>query len=309
MEEEDIEEIVFAMDSPYVLRNFEGYARSYYAVCAAITVSLNGLLLLSLAARRIPGNSAKFTGVLIFSLALCDILYEIGTTVLLLRLDFCGLANNCKMLYFVYLALNLCTVFHIAVKLLKEALSGFGRGPNTSLTSSVAGSTAAWLFAFGLAYMDIKTQSGLLDGSAMVFLDRFKVFGYLLFAVVSCSGVLMTLLALTTQKSKEVSRTENAESGTREVACTGPYQENLVFSCLFMAMFVGWCAWMILGVDDRIIKTVEVMKGFEVIRVAARIMNLLTMLCCFSQHKTGVGQIVLPKSQMISVHDLVARTL
>ena len=58
--------------------------------------------------------------------------------------------------------------------------------------------------------------------------------------------------------------------------------DGVVFSCSFMAIFAGWCAWVLIGVDTRIMKTVEVMKSFEVTRLAARIINPLTIWPVFA---------------------------
>jgi hypothetical protein len=283
---EDIDD--FAMAFPDVLGNFQHYSRSYYIVCAAVTVFVDFIVVFLLAARKFPRNGLKSNHVMLLNLVLCDILYEASTTTLFLQSNSCEVVENCKMLYFIYLALNLCTVFHIMVEIMQKTILDFGRASHdASLTSRVYWSVVSWVGAFALAYVDFKNESGLMNASAMAFLGRFKGFGYLLFAVILCSGILVILLTVAIAKPHiKTSPFENShapETSRREIGfAVNRGHDDLIFSCIFMAIFVGWCAWVVLGVDSRIMKTVEVMKSFEAIRLAGRILNPLTILYSFS---------------------------
>ena len=143
---------------------------------------------------------------------------------------------------------------------------------------------SSWLAAFIIAYIDFK-NGGLMDGNAMTFLGRFKAFGYMLFAIIFISGVLVLLLTIAFAVPRK--KFQLPETTRRElVFVVSPFpQDDLVFSCSLTAIFVGWCAWVIIGVDTRIMRSVEVMKSFEVIRLAARIINPLTIWDSFSHGK------------------------
>ena len=119
----------------------------------------------------------------------------------------------------------------------------------------------------------------------MAFLGRFKAFGYMLFAIVFISGVLVLLLIIAFAVPRK--KLQLPETTRRElVFVVSPFpQDDLVFSCSLMAIFVAWCAWVIIGVDTRITRSVEVMKSFEVIRLAARIINPLIIWDSFSHGK------------------------
>ena len=111
----------------------------------------------------------------------------------------------------------------------------------------------------------------------MAFLGRFKAFGYMLFAIIFISGVLVLLLTIAFAVPRE--KFQLPETTGRELVfvVSGTPLDDVVFSCSFMAIYVGWFAWVVIGVDTRIMKTVEVMKSFEVTRLAARIINPLTI--------------------------------
>ena len=276
------------MAYPDVLSKFQRYSRSYYIICAAVTILFNVLVVFLLAARKFPRNGVKFNGIMLLSLSICDILYEGATTSLFLQSDSCEVAEKCKILYFVYLVLNLCTVFHIMLEIVQKTMLDVGRGYHATLTSRVYWSVSLWVMAFAMAYIDLKSEIGLMDGSAMAFLGQFKAFGYLIFAVISFSGLLVFLLTVAFakphSKSFSVKKIEPAITIREEMtAIATSYQDDLLFSCIFMAVFVAWCAWLVVGVDSRMLKTIEVMKTFEVTRLTARIMNPLTILYSFTQ--------------------------
>ena len=274
-----------AMSFPNVLGNFQHYSRSYYFVFASITVFADFLVLFLLTAKKIPRDGLKLNHVMLLNLALCDIVYEILTTaVMFWPSNFYESAENCKKLYFIYLALNLSTVFNIVVESLKKSLSDFDQHSHRSFGPRVYWSISSWLVAFIIAYIDFK-NGGLMDGKAMAFLGRFKAFGYMLFAVIFIAGVLVLLLTIAFAVPRE--KFQLPERRERELALvvSATPQDDVVFYSSFIAILVGWCAWVVIGVDTRIMKTVEVMKGFEVIRLAARIINLLTILHSFSHGK------------------------
>ena len=264
-----------------VLGNFEGYSQSFHTVCATLIITVDFLTILLLVAQKFPQHSLEFNRVLLFSLALCDIIYEIATMVLLS--DSCEDSGNCDTLYFVYFALNLCTVFHIIVELFHKSVFYFAG--NSSFASRVLCSVSCWVASFTIFYIDFENGIGLMDGSAMVFLARFKAFGYLLFWVIVTFEIVVLLSTIASAKSRsekspfELSETYNSRESI--LTSSSPRQDDLLLSCIFMAVFIGWCSWVIFGVDSRIMKTVEVMKSFEVARLTARIFNLLTILYLF----------------------------
>ena len=269
------------MAFPGVLDNFQCYSQSYHTICASLTIAVDLLTILLLVAQKFPRPSLEFNGVFLFSLALCDIIYEIATMVL--PSDSCEVTGNCDTLYFVYFALNLCTIFHIMVELLQKSVFCFAG--DSSFASRLLWSASSWMASFTIGYIDSENGTGLMDGSAMVFLARFKAFGYLLFWVIVTSGIVVLLLTSTFAKSRsekspfELSEMSNSRDGI--FTSSPPGQDDLLFSCIFMAVFIGWCSWVIFGVDSRIMKTVEIMKSFEMARLAARILNPLTMLYSF----------------------------
>ena len=274
----DIEDIYSEMAFADVLSNFEGYSQSFHTVCASLTITVDFLTILILVAQKFPRHSLEFNHVFLFSLALCDIIYEIATMVL--PSDSCEVTGNCDTLYFVYFALNLCTVFHIIVELFHKSV--FYPAGYSSFASRLLCSASSWMASFIIAYIDFENGIGLIDGSAMVFLARFKAFGYLLFWVIVTSGIVVLVLSSIFAKSRsEESPFELSEiCNSQESIFTRspPRQDDLLFSCIFMAVFIGWCSWVIFGVDNWIMRTVEVMKSFEVARLTARILNPLIML-------------------------------
>lgn len=281
-----MQDVEFAMEFPDVLGNFEQYSRSYCSACAAVTILIDSVVLLQLVARKFPRHGTKFNSVIVFSLVTCDLIYEIATTSLLLQSNSCEAAKNCKTLHFIYMTFNLSTVFHIILAILEKMMVDFGWGSHPCFASSVLCSVIAWVSACGLACVDLKNENGLIDKGMMEFLVRFKAFGYLLFVVVLCSAILVFLLTVCVEKPDTKAPSEfqlplaiqkEIRSGSRVLQ-----EDDIVYSCMFMATFVGWCAWVILGVDSRIMKTVEVMKSFEVTRLGARIMNPLTFLYSLS---------------------------
>ena len=279
-----MEGVDFTMTLPEVLGNFQHYSRSYYVVFASITVFTDFLVVFLLTAKKIPRDGLKLNHVMLLNLALCDIVYEILTTaVMFWPSNFYESAENCDKLYFIYLALNLSTVFNIVVESIKKSLSDFDQHSHI-FGSRAYWSILSWLAAFIIAYIDFK-NGGLMDGNAMVFLGRFKAFGYMLFAVIFISGVLVPLLTIAFAVPRE--KFQLPETRERELAFVVPAtpQDDVVFSCSFIAILAGWCAWVVIGVDTRIMKTVEVMKSFEVTRLAARIINPLTILHSFSHGK------------------------
>ena len=290
-----MKDIDFAMAFPDVLGNFRNYSHSFYVVFASVTVLADFLIVFLLAAKKIPRNGLKLNEVMLLSLALGDIAYEIVTTVVMLSpSSFCDAAENCKPLSFVYFALNLSTVFNIVVEAVKTSLLDFGQHSHTDFSSRVYCCLSSWVAAFIIAYIDFK-NGGLMDGNAMAFLGRFKAFGYILFAVIFISAVVVHLLtiasviphATTMHSCEKLPDTTRRELGFVVSSATPQSDhDDLVFSCSFMAIFVGWCAWVVVGVDSRIMKTVEVMKSFEVTRLAARIISPLTIWHSFTHGKT-----------------------
>ena len=281
-----MEGVDFTMAFPDVLGNFRHYSRSYYVVFASITVFLDFLVVFLLTAKKIPPDGLKLNRVMLLNLALCNTVYEIVTTAAMFwPSNYCESAENCNKLSFIYLALNLSTLFNIVVEFLKKNLFDLGPHSNASFSSRVYWSISLWLAAFIIAYIDFK-NGGLMDGNAMAFLGRFKAFGYMLFAIIFISGVLVLLLTIAFAVPREKFQLPETTTG-RELAFVVPAtpQDDVVFSCSFIAIFVGWFAWVIIGVDTRIMKTVEVMKSFEVTRLAARIINPLTIWHSFSHGK------------------------
>ena len=271
------------MDFADVLGNFEGYSQSFHTLCATLTITVDFLTILLLVAQKFPQQSLEFNHVLLFSLALCDIIYEIVTMVL--PSDSCEGTGNCKTLYFVYFALNLCTVFHIIVELFHKSV--FYSAGNSSFASRVLCSVSCWVASFTVTYFDFENGNGLMDGSAMVFLARFKAFGYLLFWVIVTSGILVLVLSIIfdktrSQKYPNFELPETCNSPESLFTSSPTREDDLLLSCIFMAVFIGWCSWVIFGVDNWIMKTLEVMKSFELARLAARIPNPLIMLFRFS---------------------------
>ena len=237
-----MEGIDFAMALPEVLDNFQHYSRSYYVVFASITVFADFLVVFLLTAKKIPRDGLKLNHVMLLNLALCDIVYEILTTaVMFWPSNFYESAENCKKLYFIYLALNLSTVFNIVVESLKKSLSDFDQQSHRSFSPRVYWSISSWLAAFIIAYIDFK-NGGLMDGKAMAFLGRFKAFGYMLFAVIFIAGVLVLLLTIAFAVPRE--KFQLPERRERELAfvVSGTPQDDVVFSCSFIAIFAGWCA-------------------------------------------------------------------
>ena len=284
--------IDFAMALPEILDNFQHYSRSYYVVFASITVFADFLVVFLLTAKKIPRDGLKLNHVMLLNLALCDIVYEILTTaVMFWPSNFYESAENCKKLYFIYLALNLSTVFNIVVESLEKSLSDFDQHSHShrSFGSRVYWSISSWLVAFIIAYIDFKC-GGLMDGNAIAFLGRFKAFGYMLFAIIFISAVLVLLLTIAFAIPGKKSQLPETTRRELVFVVSGTPQDDVVFSCSFMAIFAGWCAWVVIGVDTRIMKTVEVMKSFELTRLAARIINSVTIWHSFSHGKMQFPQ-------------------
>ena len=277
----DIEDINSGIAFANVLGNFEGYSQSFHTVCATLAITVDFLAILLLVPHKFSQHSLEFNRVLLFSLAICDIIYEIATMVL--PSDSCEVTGNCDALYFVYFALNLCIVFHIIVELFHKSV--FYSAGNSNFASRVLYSVSCWAASFTVTYFDFENGNELMDCSAMVFLARFKAFGYLLFWVIVTSGIVVLVLSSIFAKSRseespfELSEICNSQESI--LTSSPPRQDDLLLSCIFMVVFIGWCSWVIFGVDSRIMKTVEVMKSFELTRLAARIFNLLTILYLF----------------------------
>lgn len=271
---------------PDVLAAFQFYSSSYHVTCSVFIILINIVLLFLLASNKIPQNLLHLNGMMLYSLVVCDIVYEATTTVLMFHVDTCDINNLCTLLYFAYLSLNLCTVFHLIVEIVQKTLmnftgpSGFRHPYSQPHHSRVFWSVVSWLAAFIFAYFDATNSGGFMDLNSMAFLNRFKAFGYMLFGVIIFSWLVIGLLSHCfgkpcTDKSSELPYL--LPNGGEPHLTTAP-PDDIVFSCVFMAVFVGWCGWVVLGVDSGILMTIEIMKTFEVTRLAARIMNPLTIV-------------------------------
>ena len=263
-----------------VLESFQ-CSRRYYIVCTSVVVLLNFFCICRLLSPKHSQRASKFNKIFLFSLALSDLLYEATTTILFLQSNSADSGENSKTLYFIYLGLNLCTVFHIVVLIVEKVVADFVRKSH-HFNSSVFWSIFSWSSAFGLAYIDLQNGGGFLGEDSMAFLGRFKAFGYFVFTVLFFSVMLVILLTfcLAQPYSKNIleksQSLEASESGMRSESLS---MQDMLFSSLCMATYVGWCAWVILGVDCGIMRSIEIMKSFEVTRLGARILHPLVSLC------------------------------
>ena len=96
-----MKDIDFGMAFPDVLGNFRNYSHSFYVVFASVTVLADFLIVFLLAAKKIPRNGLKLNQVMLLSLALGDIAYEIATTVVMLwPSSFCDAAARIASRYY-----------------------------------------------------------------------------------------------------------------------------------------------------------------------------------------------------------------
>ena len=264
------------MEQPDVLVTFRGFSRSFYIYSAALEILIDAMVIYLLVAQKFQRNVIKFNPAMLFSLALCDIFYEAATTTLFLQSDSCEVAEKCKMLYFIYLSLNLCTLFHIVAEIV-------GKMIHRVFASGVFWSVCAWLSAFVVACVDLKNNNGFIDVRSMMSLGSFKTFGHVLFDVIFCSGVFVMLLTFCFTKRNKKAPVEKFKAAQQE-ACQDPLNsrmattDDVLLSSIFMVFLVGWYAWVVIGVDSSILMAIEVMKSFEVIRLGARILNPVIIL-------------------------------
>ena len=269
-----------------VLGKFRGFSRSFYIYSAALAILIDAMVIFLLFAQKFQRNGIKFNPAMLFSLALCDILYEAATATLFLQSDSCEVAEKCKMLYFIYLSLNLCTLFHIVAEIV-------GKMIHRVFASGVFWSVCAWLSAFVIACIDLKNDNGFIDVRSMMSLGSFKAFGHVVFDVIFCSGLFVILLTFCFTKRNKKAPVEKFKA-TRQETCQDPHDsthsriasiDDVLLSSIFMAFLVGWYAWVVIGVDNSILMTIEVMKSFEVIRLGARILLPLTILYWYKEER------------------------
>ena len=273
---------------PDVLGNFEGFPNFYYVFSATLPILMNSVLIFIMLSRKVRRDGAKFNNYVLFSLALCDLLYEATTTSLLPRStdSWEDGAESCKTLTFVYLGFNFCTVLLLVMATIENILlADFGKALDRAIYNVLC-CISVWALAFGLTYTQLNSDTALIDEKALAMLGNLKAFGYVLSNAILCFGVLLTVFmanpffgAFTTAKFGKDSKV-NTTRQRRSSFDRNPRpkrQSDVLFSCMFMALFVVWCAWILLGVDSSIMKSIEVMKSFEAVRLAARTFNLLAL--------------------------------
>jgi hypothetical protein len=270
------------MEYADVLGTFTGFSYSFYIFFAALAILIDGIVIFLLVAQKYPRNGVEFNKVMLHSLALCDVLYEAATSTLFWQFDSCQVSEKCKILYFIYISLNLCTLFHIAAEI-------GGKMMNRVTANGAFWSGSAWLSAIIIACIYVNKDNGCIDVTSMMSLGKFKAFGHVLFAVIFFSGVFVILLLVWFSKRKhKVTRTP-----TQQEPCHNNLlltMNNVLLSCIFLAFLVGWYAWVIVGIDSRILMAIEIMKSFEVIRVGARLLCPLTIFCTFCQSSVRTSE-------------------
>ena len=279
-----------------ILGEFKLHSQSTYITCAVLVIAINLVVACFFLRKRFLGENVS--SVMLISLVISDIAYEMTTTVFLAQCR-CypekTLSKDCsnQTLYAMYMTFNLSTVLHVVFEMLKKIFAeDFIRiqWPVFAKYASVSLSFVLWctsfLLAYGYTYWWNDTMR-FVNINVNVYLCRFKVFGYYIYVIIVFSFFVVILLTLLVKKSRKEPEKRNLDSFMNEsypakakidqelFHTTPKEQPQLVFLCLFLAIAVGSFGWFLtLG---NLMRFIEIMKWFEIIRLGARVLNLLTV--------------------------------
>ena len=288
------------MEYADVLANFDGFPDFYYAFSATLSILIDSAVLIFIMLSRKPRGGWKFNNyVVLFNLALCDLLYEATTTSLLLHSN-SWIADADSETYheflalvkLVYLGFSFCTVFLWIMAVIETMLADFGKASKVSaFPYNVLCCISVWVIAFRLAYIQLDSDSALIDERALLMLGRSKAFGYVLSNAALCFGLLLAVCV--TKPFAKAKLGKDATTQRRSSLQTNPRAKkpeyDVLFCCAFVVLIVVWCAWILLGIESSIMRSIEVMKSFEAVRLGARIFSLLALYSLLIKRMTLVA--------------------
>ena len=275
-----------------ILGGFKLHSESAYITCAALVIAINLVVACFFLRKRFLGENVS--SVMLISLVISDIAYEMTTTVFLVQCC-CypekTLSKDCsnQTLYAMYMTFNLSTVLHVVFKIFAEDCLIRIQWPVFAKYASVSLSFVLWctsfLLAYGYTYWWDDTMS-FVNINVMIYLCRFKIFGYYIYSIiVFCFSVLMlTLLAKKPRQEVETNPDSTKAKIDQVLVHTTPKEQppQLVFFCLFLAIVVGSFGWFLtLG---NLMRFIEIMKWFEIIRLGARVLNSLTVFSAITKN-------------------------
>ena len=267
-----------------ILGGFKLDSEFAYIVCAVLVIAINLAVVSFFLRKRFLGENVG--SVMLISLAISDIAYEMTTTVFFVQCR-CypekTLSKDCsnQTLYAMYMTFNLSTVLHVVFQIFPEDCSIRMQWPVFAKYASVSLSFVLWcssfLFAYGYTYWWDDTMS-FVNINVMVYLCRFKLFGYYIYLIiVFCFSVLTLLTLLVKKPKKEAEKNPDSTKAKvdQELVHTTPKEQTQhVFCCLFLVIVVGSFGWFLsLG---NLMRFIEIMKWFEITRLGARVLNSFT---------------------------------
>lgn len=285
-----------------ILAQFEFQSQFVYIACSSLVIVIN-LAFICFFLRKKFLDEPKVSNVLLISLAISDIAYEATTTPLFLQCDTAGNQTplsfeycSHRTLYATYMMFNISTALHLLVEMLQKVFEDrsvriLQERPAFAKYASVFLSFVLWCMSFLLAYVCSWEEMRLTNINAMVYLGRFKGFGYYIFAVVAfCfSALIVVILCVMKPRKAEMgkgakffvneSHLQRAETDDREFFNHPQKKDDshLVSCCFYLAFVVGSFGWLLAGTTGDFMRSIEVMKSFEILRLCARLLNSLTV--------------------------------
>lgn len=275
-----------------ILGGFKLHSESAYITCAALVIAINLVVACFFLRKRFLGENVS--SVMLISLVISDIAYEMTTTVFLVQCR-CypekTLSKDCsnQTLYAMYMTFNLSTVLHVVFKIFAEDCLIRIQWPVFAKYASVSLSFVLWctsfLLAYGYTYWWDDTMS-FVNINVMIYLCRFKIFGYYIYSIiVFCFSVLMLTLLVKKPRQEVEKNPDSTKAKIDQVlvhTTTKEQPPQLVFFCLFLAIVVGSFGWFLtLG---NLMRFIEIMKWFEIIRLGARVLNSLTVFSAITKN-------------------------
>ena len=275
-----------------ILGEFKLHSQSTYITCAVLVIAINLVVACFFLRKRFLGENVS--SVMLISLVISDIAYEMTTTVFLVQCR-CypekTLSKDCsnQTLYAMYMTFNLSTVLHVVFKIFAEDCLIRIQWPVFAKYASVSLSFVLWctsfLLAYGYTYWWDDTMS-FVNINVMIYLCRFKIFGYYIYSIiVFCFSVLMLTLLVKKPRQEVEKNPDSTKAKIDQVlvhTTTKEQPPQLVFFCLFLAIVVGSFGWFLtLG---NLMRFIEIMKWFEIIRLGARVLNSLTVFSAITKN-------------------------
>ena len=275
-----------------ILGEFKLHSQSTYITCAVLVIAINLVVACFFLRKRFLGENVS--SVMLISLVISDIAYEMTTTVFLAQCR-CypekTLSKDCsnQTLYAMYMTFNLSTVLHVVFKIFAEDCLIRIQWPVFAKYASVSLSFVLWctsfLLAYGYTYWWDDTMS-FVNINVMIYLCRFKIFGYYIYSIiVFCFSVLMLTLLVKKPRQEVEKNPDSTKAKIDQVlvhTTTKEQPPQLVFFCLFLAIVVGSFGWFLtLG---NLMRFIEIMKWFEIIRLGARVLNSLTVFSAITKN-------------------------